>query len=82
MTDEALTGVREEQSRSCHSPKPPAVWETHALIYYDYKKREREGEVRPFLCVIEKHKMAGRGKGQKLVEKTYTAWVAIANSIY
>lgn len=76
MTDEALTGVREEQSRSCHSfanlPPYPAVWDKHALIYHDYNSGERE--VCLFLCVIdgELENDWSEENGEKWEKRRYT----------
>ncbi len=72
MTDEALTGVREEQSRSRQSfREPPAVRDTHTLIYHDYNYRERE--VGLFLCVIDREIENDRGeeKGENGTEEIH-----------
>lgn len=54
VTDETLTGVREEQSRSCQRfTEPPAVWDRHTntLTYHDCNWRGREACL--FLRAIE-----------------------------
>lgn len=49
----------------------PLLCGKYMLWYTTTIRREREREVRLFLCFIEKHKMAGSGKGHKLVEKIH-----------
>lgn len=71
MTEEALSvsGVREEQSRSCHSfTEPPTVWDTNTLTYHDYNYREGGVSVsRVIDGEIEND--GGKEKGEKNGEK-------------